>query len=86
VIQLPGGRADSKSMLPLVLIGASFILGIALGRWWALLACVAVGLWVGTTEEVEVPGWVLGAGYGALSGIGVASGVMARRLLARPRH
>lgn len=73
-------------MLPLLLILAGFVFGIALGRWWALLAAVAVGLWIGTTEEVEVPGWVLGAGYGALSGLGIALGVMVRRLLARAKQ
>jgi len=83
-IQLPRGRADSQGMLPLVLIVAGFVVGIAFGRWWALLAAVAIGLWVGMTEEVEVSGWVLGFGYGLLSGLGVAGGVMARRLLTGP--
>jgi hypothetical protein len=36
-------------------------------------------------EEVEVPGWYLGLGYGAISGVGVAFGVLARRGFARPR-
>jgi hypothetical protein len=61
------------------------VLGALLGRWWGLSAAVALGLWVGFTEEVEVPGWYLGLGYGAISGFGVALGVLVRRGLARSR-
>jgi hypothetical protein len=71
-------------MLPFVLIAAGFVLGIAIGRWWALLAAFAFGLWAGTTEEVEVSGWLIGVGYGGLAGVGVASGVGVRRMLNRP--
>jgi hypothetical protein len=70
-------------MLVAVLIGAGFLLGLTLGRWWALLACVGVGMWVGVTEEVEVPGWFLGLAYAALSGLGVVLGVVLRRSLAK---
>lgn len=71
-------------MLPLVLIVAGFVLGIAIGRWWALLAALAFGLWAGTTEEVEVSGWVIGVGYGGPAGVGIAAGVGFRRVLNRP--
>jgi hypothetical protein len=66
-----------------VLIGAGFAVGLILGRWWALLACVGVGLWIGVSEEVEVPGWFLGFAYAGLSGLGVAGGVMLRRYFAK---
>jgi hypothetical protein len=66
-----------------VLIGAGFAVGLILGRWWALLACVGVGLWIGVSEEVEVPGWFLGFAYAGLAGLGVAGGVMLRRYFAK---
>jgi hypothetical protein len=67
-------------VLPFVLIVAGLVLGLALGRWWVLLAAVAFGLWAGTTEEVEVSGWVIGVGYGGLAALGIASGLGARSL------
>jgi hypothetical protein len=70
-------------VLPIVLIATGLVLGIALGRWWALLAALAVGLWIGITEEVEVSGWVIGLGYGGLAALGIASGIGARRLMGR---
>lgn len=60
------------------------MLGLILGRWWALLACISVGVWIGLSEEVEVPGWYLGAWYAALSGVGVAAGVLLRRYFVKP--
>jgi hypothetical protein len=78
--------ADNSRILVAVLIGAGFLLGLILGRWWALLACLGVGLWIGVSEEVEVPGWFLGFAYAALSALGVALGVVLRRSLARSSH
>jgi hypothetical protein len=66
-------------MLPLILIAAGFVLGVAVGRWWVLLVSVAFGIWIGTTEEVEVSGWVIGVGYGGLAAIGTALGLLVRR-------
>jgi hypothetical protein len=52
---------------------------VVVGRWWALLAAVALGVWIGLVEEVEVPGWFLGAGYAVLAAGGIALGVAVRR-------
>ena len=71
-------------MAPLVSIVAGFVLGLAVGRWWTLLASVAAGVAIGITASVEVPGRYLGLGYGALSEAAIASGVAIRRRLARP--
>jgi hypothetical protein len=62
-----------------ILLAGGFAVGLALGRW-ALLLAVGVGLWIGISEEVEVPGWFLGAAYGLLGVLGV--GVLVRRGLA----
>jgi hypothetical protein len=40
-----------------------------------MIAASGAGLWIALTEEVEVPGWHLGLGYAALSGVGIALGV-----------
>ena len=81
----PGApNADNSSILVVVLIGAGLAVGLILGRWWALFACAAVGVWVGMSAHLdEVPGWFLGLEYAALSGLGVAAGVLFRRQLAR---
>ena len=59
-------------MLALILIAAGFVLGVVVGRWWALLAPVAFAIWIGATEEVEVSGWLIGVGYGGLAALGTA--------------
>ena len=66
-------------MLPLILIAAGFVLGVTVGRWWVLLASLLFGIWIGTTEEVEVSGWVIGVGYGGLAAIGTSFGLLVRR-------
>jgi hypothetical protein len=73
-------------MLPLVLAFAGFALGFIVGRWWALLPAPAIGLWVGMTEEVEVPGFLIGLYIGLPAGLGILSGVATRRVLARRRR
>ena len=69
-------------MLPFVLIVAGFVLGIAVGRWWALPAALALGLLAGVTET-EISGWVTGAYVALPAALGIVSGVVTRRLLAR---
>ena len=71
-------------MLLPALIVIGFIFGLAVGRWWALLASLALGVWIGLAEEVEVPGVILGLGYGLVSASGIAVGVVVRRQARRP--
>jgi hypothetical protein len=68
-------------ILLVVVVGGLF--GLVIGRWWTLLLAVLAGLWVGTTEEVEVSGAILGLGYGFASGLGIFIGVLLRRSLSR---
>jgi hypothetical protein len=79
----PGSEADTQEILVAVLIGAGFVLGIVLGRWWALLASLGLGAWIGVTSELDVHWW-LGAVYAAYSGLGIAAGVLFRRYVAKP--
>jgi len=68
-----------------VLISAGLAVGLIVGRWWALLACVGLGVWIGLiTDGLEVPGWYLGFWYAVLSGLGIAAGVLLRRYFAKP--
>jgi hypothetical protein len=64
-----------------VLIVGGLVFGLVLGRWWALLASVGLGLWVGLTEEIEVSGSYLGLVYAAISGLGIVLGIVLRRLV-----
>jgi hypothetical protein len=44
-----------------------------------------IGIWIGVSEEVEIPGSYLGLGYAALSAPGVALGILLRcRVVGRP--
>jgi hypothetical protein len=62
------------------LVLAGFILGLIVGRWWALVAPAAFGAWIAVnTPVVDVPPWFLGAGLAALPAIGIAAGVAGRR-------
>jgi drug/metabolite transporter (DMT)-like permease len=65
------------------LLAAGFIVGLALGRWWALIGAVVVGIAVGFTSEVEVSPVVLGVGYCLVSAFAIALGVALRRTVGR---
>jgi len=80
-VQSVGRSTDIDDVLAIVLIAGGFVLGLAVGRWWILGAAVAFGLWAGSVEAVEVSAWVIAIGYGGLAAIGIASGVLFRRLL-----
>ena len=67
------------------LIGIGFVLGLLVGRWWALVAAAGLGLWAGLSEELELDGWFLGAVYAILPAVGITAGILARRLAKRMR-
>jgi hypothetical protein len=67
-------------MIYVVLVTIGFVVGFAVGRWWALAVAVGAGIWVGLNSELdEVPPWFMGVTYFGLVGLGVVSGVLARR-------
>jgi small basic protein len=59
------------------------VFGAVVGRWWALLGAVVVGIVVGFVADVEVPSTVLALGYGAVAALAIALGVALRRGLGR---
>ena len=67
-------------MIYLIVIGIGFLIGLAIGRWWALVIAVGFGIWIGVETNVdEVPHWFLGLAYGAIAALGIAAGIGARR-------
>ena len=62
-----------------------FVLGLVVGRWWALAAPIAFGIWVTAVSELEVPGWLIGGIWGPDRLRRVAGGVLLRRYLRRQR-
>ena len=72
-------RVDTYAVLYAVFVFGGFILGLIVGRWWALAAAAALGAWIAVNTEVEIPHWILGAWYAALSAAGIAAGVAIRR-------
>jgi uncharacterized membrane protein YdjX (TVP38/TMEM64 family) len=75
-------------MVEAVLLAGGFVLGVAVGRWPALLAAVALGAWIAAATHVEVPHWFLGLAYTVISGVGIAAGVWLRHSMRahRSRH
>jgi hypothetical protein len=70
-------------LYPFVVVGG-LALGLIVGRWWTLAAAVGIGAYMTVGNEVdEVPGWFLGAAYGALAATGIAVGVVLRSRLRR---
>jgi hypothetical protein len=68
-----------------IFAGGGLVLGLLVGRWWALLGAVGFGLWIGLSEEVEISGWFFGLAAGVLALVGIGVGVALRRALSRAR-
>jgi hypothetical protein len=85
-LQNPSRSADARRVIVSMLIAAGFILGLLVGRWWALTAAIGFGVWVAIVSEVEVPGWFLGLWYGAIGCVGIGTGIAVRRAIRRLRH
>ncbi len=62
------------------------MLGLALGRWWALAAVVPLPVWILATGDLEghIAAWIA-AMLAALLACAIASGVALRRLDQRRR-
>jgi hypothetical protein len=63
-------------------VGAGFIFGVFVGRWWALAPAVGFGAWIAIVSKVdEVPGWFLGFWYGLIGCVSIGAGVVVRRAI-----
>lgn len=67
--------------MEVLLFAAGLVVGLLVGGWWALVAPIAFGVWVGLVTEVEVGGLFLGTAYAVISGAGTAAGVGLRKTL-----
>lgn len=59
------------------------MVGLIVGRWWALVAAAGLGIWVAVSEEIELDGWFLGLLYAVLAALGIAVGILTRRFAKR---
>ncbi len=69
-------------MFELLLIGAAFLTGLAVGHWWALVVAPAVGVWLAyefSFENVSPPHWEFGAAVAVLAAVSIAIGVGIRK-------
>jgi hypothetical protein len=70
-------------------IGGGFLVGLVVGRWWALAAPVALGIYVYFTAEAsryghsDIPWAAVALAYGVWAAVGVVGGLLARHLARR---
>jgi hypothetical protein len=69
--------------LIVIFAGGGLVVGLVIGRWWALLLAVGVGIGIGGWEEADIPGWSYGFLASLFVAAGVALGVFLRRGLPR---
>jgi hypothetical protein len=70
-------------MLVGALVGGGFVLGLIVGRWWALTAAAVVGVVAALFEEIELEGWFLGLLYAVLAAVGISVGILTRHFAGR---
>ncbi len=65
------------------LAGASVVLGLVIGRSWALLGPAVVGVMSAVDNRIEGPRWWVGLFYGGVAALGVLGGILLRRFANR---
>ena len=59
------------------------MIGLSVGRWWALIAAAGLGVLVAVSDESELDGWFLGVLYAGLTALGISIGLVTRRFAKR---
>ena len=79
----PHAAHNPVLVLPLLIV-VGLAAGMIVGRWWALIAPAAFGVYVAIASEVDaVPPLILGALFGLVGAAAVAAGVLGRRFVSR---
>jgi prolipoprotein diacylglyceryltransferase len=66
-----------------VVFGVGLLIGLAVGRWGALLAAMAFGVYITPETDVELSPVVVGLVYALFAAAGIDAGVLIRRRLAK---
>ena len=76
--------SDDESVIWAILVGAGLLVGLVVGRVWALAAVVPFAIWVASTNELEGDLGALVTVVGScLLAAGILAGVFARRRMRR---
>jgi hypothetical protein len=63
-----------------IAVVGGLVLGLFVGRWWALFAAAGLGVRIAVETGVdEVPPWFLGVVYATLAACAIAVGVVVRK-------
>jgi hypothetical protein len=73
-------RHHSGIVFAAALVAGGLIVGLIVGRWWALIAAPAVWLVVALTGDFHGPAWAVGIGMALLAALGLAVGVVIRNI------
>jgi hypothetical protein len=66
-------------MIWVAVLAVGFVIGLAVGRWWALAPAAGLAAWIWATTDVEIPHWLLALLYGGVAAIGISAGVTVRK-------
>jgi hypothetical protein len=67
-----------------VLLGVGgFLIGLVVGRWWALVLPAAFAAWILTGDTGDVPVWAVALFTAGIAALGVLVGVAVRRVTRR---
>jgi hypothetical protein len=76
--------SDGEGVMWLIFTAAGVLVGLVVGRAWALAAVIPFAIWVASTNELEGDlGAVVTVGGSCLLAAGILAGVFARRRMRR---
>jgi hypothetical protein len=73
-------RHHPSIVVAAALVAGGLVLGLIVGRWWALIAAPIAWLVVALTGDFDGPAWAVGIGMGLLAALGLAVGVLIRNI------
>ncbi len=67
------------ALVALFVVIAGFLIGLLIGRWWAIVAALIAGIAAGRGHVFPIDGWDIGLVAAGVTGLAVSVGVGARR-------